>query len=92
MKQVIVENPVINSLYREPRCHFRFSKQGITNEIIEGTGEKRKDKKRRSIRHATCGYRPSTSHGSFGRWAFLRSMIRGMQRSRVSDFLQMGDA
>lgn len=35
MKQVIIENPVINSAFEEPVCHFRFSDEGITDEIVE---------------------------------------------------------
>jgi type III restriction enzyme len=35
MKQVVIENPVINSPFDEPKRHFRFSDEGITNEIIE---------------------------------------------------------
>jgi type III restriction enzyme len=34
MTQVVIENPVINSPYGEPERHFRFSDEGITNEII----------------------------------------------------------
>ena len=37
MKQVIIENPVINSPYDEPKRHFKFTEEGITDEIIEGT-------------------------------------------------------
>jgi len=33
--QVVIENPVINSPYVEPQRHFRFSDEGITNEIVE---------------------------------------------------------
>jgi type III restriction enzyme len=36
MKQVVIENPVINSPYREPNRHFRFTDEGITNEIVNG--------------------------------------------------------
>ena len=36
MSQVVIENPIINSPYEEPRRHFRFSDDGITNEIAEG--------------------------------------------------------
>jgi hypothetical protein len=36
VKQVVIENPVINSPFREPGRHFRFTDEGITNEIIEG--------------------------------------------------------
>ena len=36
MSDAIIENPVINSPYEDPRRHFRFGDDGITNEIIEG--------------------------------------------------------
>lgn len=42
MKQVIIENPVINSPYKEPCRHFRFSEETIADEIIEVKGEKKK--------------------------------------------------
>ncbi len=35
MKQVVIENPVINSAFKEPSRHFRFTEEGITDEIIE---------------------------------------------------------
>jgi len=35
-KQVVIANPVINSPFGEPRLHFRFSEQGITDEIVLG--------------------------------------------------------
>lgn len=35
MKQVVIENPVINSPFEEPKRHFRFSAEGITNDIVE---------------------------------------------------------
>ncbi|MBI5826691.1 MAG: DEAD/DEAH box helicase family protein [Deltaproteobacteria bacterium] len=35
MKQVVIENPVINSPFEEPKRHFRFTEEGITNEIVE---------------------------------------------------------
>lgn len=36
MSQVVIENPIINSPFDEPTRHFRFSDEGITNEIVEG--------------------------------------------------------
>jgi type III restriction enzyme len=36
MEQVVIENPVINSPFAEPSRHFRFTDDGITNEIVEG--------------------------------------------------------
>ena len=36
MRQVIIENPIINSPFDEPTRHFRFDDEGITNEIVEG--------------------------------------------------------
>ena len=35
MRQVIIENPVINSPFSEPQRHFKFDERGITNEIVE---------------------------------------------------------
>ena len=35
MRQVVIENPVINSPYSEPTRHYLFSDVGITNEIEE---------------------------------------------------------
>ncbi len=35
MKQIVIENPILNSPYTEPRRHFRFSDEGITNDIVE---------------------------------------------------------
>jgi len=35
MKQVVIENPILNSPFEEPRKHFRFTDEGITNEIVE---------------------------------------------------------
>ena len=35
MPQVVIENPIINSPFDEPGRHFKFSDDGITNEIVE---------------------------------------------------------
>lgn len=35
MKQVIIENPILNSPFEEPKRHFRFSDEGITDQIVE---------------------------------------------------------
>jgi len=34
MADVIIENPIINSPFKEPERHFRFNEDGITNQII----------------------------------------------------------
>jgi len=34
-RQVVIENPILNSPYEEPTRHFSFSDEGITNEIVE---------------------------------------------------------
>ena len=34
-KQVLIENPVINSPFEEPTRHFLFDDEGITDEIVE---------------------------------------------------------
>ncbi len=36
MSQVVIENPIINSPFDEPARHFRFSDEGITNEVVDG--------------------------------------------------------
>jgi hypothetical protein len=36
VSQVVIENPIINSPFDEPTRHFRFSDDGITDEIVEG--------------------------------------------------------
>lgn len=36
MKQVVIANPVINSPFREPGKHFRFTDEGITDDVVEG--------------------------------------------------------
>lgn len=36
MAQAIIENPILNSPFEEPQRHFRFSEEGITNEVVTG--------------------------------------------------------
>jgi type III restriction enzyme len=36
LKQVVIENPILNSPYMEPKRHWKFGEEGITNEIEEG--------------------------------------------------------
>lgn len=36
MPDVVIENPVLNSPYEEPRRHFKFEELGITSEVLEG--------------------------------------------------------
>jgi type III restriction enzyme len=31
----VIENPVLNSPYKEPTRHFRFSEERITGEVVE---------------------------------------------------------
>jgi type III restriction enzyme len=35
LKQVVIENPVINSAFKEPSRHFKFTEEGITDETVE---------------------------------------------------------
>lgn len=34
MPQVVIDNPILNSPYEEPTRHFRFSDEGITDEVV----------------------------------------------------------
>jgi hypothetical protein len=52
MQQVVIENPVINSPFQEPKRHFRFTEDGITDEIacwLTGADEPY-DKLKRALR------------------------------------------
>jgi type III restriction enzyme len=33
--QVVIENPILNSPFEAPRRHFKFTEEGITDEIVE---------------------------------------------------------
>jgi type III restriction enzyme len=35
MADTVIENPILNSPYREPDRHWRFTDEGITNEVVE---------------------------------------------------------
>ncbi len=35
MKSIVIENPIVNSPFEEPKRHFRFDDEGITSEIVE---------------------------------------------------------
>ena len=35
MRHVVIENPVLNSPYEEPKRHWKFGDDGITDEIVE---------------------------------------------------------
>jgi type III restriction enzyme len=35
VKQVVIENPILNSPFGEPQRHWRFTDEGITNEVVE---------------------------------------------------------
>ena len=36
MTDALIENPILNSPYEEPTRHWKFTEDGITNEIVEG--------------------------------------------------------
>jgi type III restriction enzyme len=36
MADAVIDNPILNSPFREPARHWRFGDTGITNEIVEG--------------------------------------------------------
>lgn len=35
MPQIVIENPILNSPFEEPKRHFRFSDEGITDEVVK---------------------------------------------------------
>jgi type III restriction enzyme len=34
-QQVVIENPILNSPFEEPLRHFKFTGEGITNEVVD---------------------------------------------------------
>jgi type III restriction enzyme len=34
MPQVVIENPILNSPFEEPGRHFKFTEDGITDEVV----------------------------------------------------------
>ncbi|MCC6437902.1 MAG: DEAD/DEAH box helicase family protein, partial [Acidimicrobiales bacterium] len=34
--QIVIENPILNTPFREPERHFRFDDEGITDQIVDG--------------------------------------------------------
>ncbi len=71
MPDTLIENPILNSPYSEPTRHFRFGDEGITNEIVEVTGERDKDKEAKTATARTLWVPAVNNHGGFGRWAFV---------------------
>lgn len=59
--QTVIENPVINSPFVEPKRHFRFSDEGIANEIVEG----------RRVSSYFIPIPAVNNHAAYGRWAFV---------------------
>ena len=35
MPDVVIENPILNSPFEEPQRHFKFTDDGITDEVVE---------------------------------------------------------
>ncbi len=35
MRQVVIENPILNSPYEAPQRHFRFDNEGITDDVAD---------------------------------------------------------
>jgi type III restriction enzyme len=35
VKQVVIENPILNSPFAEPRRHYQFDEDGITDQVVE---------------------------------------------------------
>jgi hypothetical protein len=80
MKQVVIENSVIYSPFEKPQRHFRFTDEGITNEIVEDRRSSAcfvpippRNKKSKELKIATISNRsvPAVNnYCGFGRWAF----------------------
>ncbi len=86
MSQVTIENPVINSPFDEPRRHFRFTEDGITEEVIEG----------RCIREYFVpiprakkkNLKQLIFDSGWGRWAFIEIIDPWDAMNTIRTFLQ----
>jgi hypothetical protein len=63
MPQVVIENPILNSPYAEPRRRFRFGDDGVT--------EVWKDKSGTTATAWMLWVPVINNHGGYGRWAFV---------------------
>jgi len=36
MADAVIDNPILNSPFSDPKRHWRFGETGITNEVVEG--------------------------------------------------------
>ncbi len=36
MADALIENPILNSPFAAPARHFKFTDEGITNEVVDG--------------------------------------------------------
>ena len=95
MSQVVIENPIINSPFDEPTRHFKFTDEGITNEIVDGrrtssyfvpiAKPKKKGAKQLQFRH---GVDPGPHRGKQARQPHpppRRAVAQGRLRRRDAD-------
>lgn len=87
MPQIIIENPILNSPYTEPARHFRFTEEGITDEIVEQRRvssyfvpipQRRKDKAAKVATARNFWVRRSTITADLDAGRIWKSPIRGM--------------
>jgi len=70
-KQVVIENPILNSPFDEPERHFHFDEEGITNIIVEVSRERDADKVAK-VATARNLWIPAVNNApTWGRWAFV---------------------
>jgi prevent-host-death family protein len=99
MRQVIIENPVINSPFDEPWRHFRFDEEGITNDIrraMEGRRPRReaRDSPEGALSHCVSlrasditRREPEGARGTWmSRGAILRAAAQSIEERRKSSY------
>jgi hypothetical protein len=67
-QSVVIPNPIINTLFEEPRRHFFFSDEGITNRI---TGQTRRDKEAKTGTAEKLWVPAVNNAAQWGRWGFV---------------------
>ena len=99
VREVVIQDSVINSPFGEPQRHFRFDDEGIANEIahdwsaplnpiVEVSGEAKKDKAAKVATARTFWVPAVNNHGGFGRWGFIEISDPWDAENTIRAFIQ----
>jgi hypothetical protein len=86
MPQVIIENPILNSPYKEPTRHYKFSDEGITNEVADAENTMRAFLADKFVDNIVKGHAPRAPTERFGKPTSntIPSIIRGFKSATTA--------